>query len=356
VLLFSACVANAADSSFIDQLQKVDVVGSTVPANGDLNPYGIARVPKSVGKLNEGNFLISNFNNSANHQGTGTTIVQISPQGAISLFAQIDAKSLPGSCPGGVGLTTALVVLRSGFVIVGSLPTSDGTSATMKAGCLLVLNSDGNVVRTISGGPINGPWDMTALDGGNLALLFVTNVLNGTVENSPNQVNQGTVVRLLLSTAPNQKPAVLLSTIVASGLAQKTDPTALVIGPTGVAFDPQHNVLYVADSVNNRIAAVQNAATRLTSANTGITVSQNGFLNDPLGMAFAPNGNIVTANGNDGNLVETTPTGTQVAKKLVDNTSSPPALPGAGTLFGIAVNNQSVYFVNDGSNTLNLLH
>src|ERR1035441_130719 len=76
------------------------VIASTVPANGDVNPYGIAIVPVSVVDLTAGNILISNFNNSSNLQGTGTTIVQITPRGTQSLFAQIDAATLPGACPG----------------------------------------------------------------------------------------------------------------------------------------------------------------------------------------------------------------------------------------------------------------
>jgi hypothetical protein len=104
---------------------------STVPKNGDVNPYGVAVVPHSAGELRDGNVLVSNFNNAQNLQGTGTTIVQVSPgDGSVKLFAQINANQLPGPCPGGVGLTTALVVLRAGWVIVGSLPTTDGTSAT----------------------------------------------------------------------------------------------------------------------------------------------------------------------------------------------------------------------------------
>src|SRR5271169_6218045 len=118
----------------------ISVVASTVPADGDINPYGIARVPRNSGSLVKGNILISNFNNSTNLQGTGTTIVQIAPDGSSSLFAQIDPSTLPGPCPGGLGLTTALAVLSKGWVIVGSLPTTDGTAATAQAGCLLVLD------------------------------------------------------------------------------------------------------------------------------------------------------------------------------------------------------------------------
>jgi len=73
---------------------------------------------------------------------------------------------------------------------------------------------------------------------------------------------------------------------------------------------------------------------------------------------MAPNGDILTTNGGDGNLVETTPAGTQVAVKTLDSTPAPPGLPGNGTLFGLAVTPgaDGVYFVDDGSNTLNLLH
>jgi len=181
-------------------------------------------VPVSTGKLMQGHILISNFNNSANLQGTGRTIVDIAPDGAFQLFAQIDPNSLPGSCPGGVGLTTALVVLRTGWVIVGSLPTADGTAATAQAGCLLVLNSQGQVVETFSGGPINGPWDMTALDGGSVVELFFTNVLNGTVAANGKVVHRGTVARFLLSVSSSQMPSLLLSTVIGSGFPTRTEP------------------------------------------------------------------------------------------------------------------------------------
>ena len=165
-----------------------------MPHNGDINPYGMAVVPRTWGLKRS--ILVSNFNNSANLQGTGTTIVEIAPNGRFTTFANIDASRLPGPCPGGVGLTTALVALKSGFVIVGSLPTTDGASATAQAGCLIVLNSRGHVVETFADNQINGPWDMTALDQGESALLFVTNVLNGTVAGGGKVVNGGTVLRI----------------------------------------------------------------------------------------------------------------------------------------------------------------
>jgi hypothetical protein len=114
-------MSGTAIAQYIGPLNTVTSVASTVPANGDVNPYGLVRVDHSVGKLVRGNLLVSNFNNGSNLQGTGTTVVQITPEGAVSQFAQINADSLPGACPGGVGLSTALEVLFKGWVIVGSL-------------------------------------------------------------------------------------------------------------------------------------------------------------------------------------------------------------------------------------------
>jgi hypothetical protein len=335
-------------------------IATTVPGNGDVNPYGIVSVPESIGSLRRGDLLVSNFNNSDNKQGTGTTIVQIPARGstasAASVFATIDPNHLPGRCPGGVGLTTALAVTSSGFVIVGSLPTSDGTAATAQAGCLLVLNSRGQVVETIAGGPINGPWDMTAVDHGLFTTLYVTNVLNGTVAATTNfgqtgpAVPHGTVVRIELLTLPGIRPIVLDEHVIATGFDEETDPAALVIGPTGAALG-RDGTLYVADTVNSRIAAIPDAAFReFPAQNGGFTVSSGDELNGPLGMTLAPNGDILTANAGDGNIVETTPFGAQtdISADVTD---------GAGALFGLTVppGVDGIYFVDDGTNTLNLL-
>jgi hypothetical protein len=240
-------------------------------------------------------------------------------------------------------------------VIVGSLPTTNGSPTTAKAGCLIVLNSQGTAVETFSGDGINGPWDMTVADNGNQATLFVTNVLKGAVAANGKVVHTGTVLRIVLN-VPNQGngiPSIQSKTVIGSGFPTQTNPTATVIGPTGVGLG-RDGTLYVADTVNNRIAAIPNALTRTTSASTGRTVTKNGALSGPLGLTIAPNGDIVTVNGGNGFMVETTPEGTQVAKKLVATQGTP---PGAGCLFGVAIrDNNGVYFVNDCTNTLDLLH
>jgi hypothetical protein len=353
----SAGPAQAADSPpFVASFNNVQTLASTVPKNGDVNPYGIAVVPASTGRLVAGDVLVSNFNNHRNLQGTGTTIVELSPSGSVTLFADLAANKLPGSCPGGLGLTTALVALQSGWVIVGSLPTKNGATASMQAGCLIVIDSSGQAVETISGGPINGPWDMTAADSDTTPTLFVANVLNGTVAASPSTVSGGTVVRIGLSIAQGTLPSVTSETTIGIGLSERTDPAALVVGPTGLGLGSD-GTLYVADSAANRVAAIPDAMTRPAPI-VPTTVTSGGAINDPLGLAMAPHGDILTTNGGDGNLVETTPAGQQVAIKMLDTSPAPPGPNGNGTLFGLAVvpDQSGVYFVDDGTNTLNLLH
>lgn len=353
-LLASAAPAAATGTTFLGPLHTTTNLASTVPGNGDVNPYGVAVVPRSAGRLHQGSVLVSNFNAASNLQGTGTTLVQISPSGRRTLFAKVSARHLPARCPGGIGLTTALSVLPSGWVIVGSLPTKDGTAMTAKAGCLLVLDGSGTVREIISNRLINGPWDMTAVTHGARTLLFVTNVLNGTVAANGATVHRGTVVRIALRVPPGQLPEASRPVVIGSGFAEHTDPAALVVGPTGVAFDGERNTLYVADTAANRITAIPDAEGRMTSAGTGRTVTRGGKLRSPLGLVLAPDGHVISANAGNGRVVETTPAGMQVASRVLDSTGTP---PGAGTLFGLAVApHRNLYFVDDGSNTLDLLH
>jgi hypothetical protein len=341
-------------SSYIGHFHKLRTIASTIPHNGDLNPYGMFVIRHSTGRLHAGDVLISNFNAKSNFQGTGSTIVEISPSGHRTLFAHIKASALPGKCPGGVGLSTALEVLRGGWVIVGSTPSKDGMAATAKAGCLIMLNRNGQVVKTFSGHGINGPWDSTMAQSGNVADLFVTNVLNGTVAAKGAVVHKGTVLRLTFLLHEHGMPQLVARATIGSGFAEQTSATAFVLGPTGVGLG-RHDTLYVADTQSNTITAIPHALVRPGSAGTGTVVTSGGMLNAPLGLAIAPNGHILTVNGLDGLLVETTPAGAQIAHFLLDNTSSP---PGNGALFELAIKpgHGGVYYVDDAANTLRLLH
>jgi hypothetical protein len=353
-MMTPASAAAHSPTPFIGQFHRITNIGSTVPANGDVNPYGIVVVQKSQGKLRRGNILISNFNNQANLQGTGTTLVEISPGGRLTQFARITRAKLTGRCPGGIGLTTALAVLPGGWVVVGSTPSKNGSVTTAKAGCLIVLDSQGTVRETISGHGINGPWDMTALSAGGFSDLFVTNVLNGNVAGTTAVVRKGTVLRLRLRVFANRPPQLRAVTRIGSGFFQQANASAFVLGPTGVGLG-RGGTLYVADTGENRITAIPRAVTRMTSAGTGAVVTSGRFLNAPLGLAIAPNGNVLTVNGGNGRIVETTPDGAQVAHRFLDTSGSP---PGSGALFGLAVamHGNGVWFVDDAANTLRLFH
>jgi len=351
----SAAAARAAHTSaagFLSSLHTISTIGSTVPANGDVNPYGLAAVPTSVGSLTAGDYLVSNFNAKSNNQGTGTTIVELSPGGKLSLFATINAKKLPGACPGGVGLTTALSILPGGYVVVGSLPTTNGMSATAQYGCLIVLDSHGQPVQTIAGNNIQGPWDMTSVTQGSTTTLFVSNVLNGGADDGVVTINNSTVLRIRLNTSPGHAPKVQSEQVVANKIPWRDDKTALAIGPTGVAL-AKSGTLYVADTLESRIIAIPNALTRSTAlADNNITLTSGGHLKQPLGLVLAPNGDILTTNAGDGNIVETTPAGQQIATAAGD------AKSGAGSLFGLAIapGGTGLVYVDDGLNTLRLLH
>jgi len=300
------------------------VSASTMPANGDVNPYGVAFVPANVargGTLVGGDVLVSNFNDSGNQQGTGTTIVQISPTGQQSTFFHGSA---------GLGLTTALGVLKRGFVLVGNVPTTDGTAATISGGSLLVLDRSGNQVLSIADPKLlDGPWDLTLVDQGSHAVVFVSNVLSGTV------------TRLSLSVPSHGTHVKVQSmTQIASGYLTRTDPAALVVGPTGLAFDHRHNLLYVASTGDNEVFSIKGALGTHKDNGKGTLVYQDAaHLRGPLGLVLAPNGDLIASNGDAVNadatqpseLVEFSPaTGQFVAQRSVDST-------GEGGAFGIAI-------------------
>jgi hypothetical protein len=197
------------------------------------------------------------------------------------------------------------------------------------------------VIERITAADINGPWDMTAVDHGSRAVLFVTNVLNGTVAAGGHPVKGGTVVRIGLRLHGAKAPTVTSNQVIADGFTEHTDPNALVVGPTGVGFG-HAGVLYVADSANDRIAAIPRALTRTTAlGGGGRTVASGKPLNDPLGLAIAPGGDILSMNGGDGKIVESTPSGKTTSRTLMAN--------GAGDLFGLALapGARGLYYVND---------
>jgi hypothetical protein len=306
------------DGAFIPRT----INSSTIPANGDVNPYGVAFVPDgfaSGGTITAGDVLVSNFNNSANQQGTGTTIIQLHPDGPLAppgTAMTFFSSSKPG-------LSTALGVLRAGFVIVGNVPTIDGTSATVGAGALQLVDKHGRWLATWSDPELlDGPWDLAVDDHGTWARIFVANVLNGSV------------TRLMLSISA--KAVTVQSRVrIAAGYSHRPDAAALELGPTGLAYDANRDRLFVASTADNAIFAVDNAGNRASSAGRGQLAFAGSQLRGPLALRFAPNGDLLTANGDAVNadvlhpseIVEFTTHGQFVREYNVD--------PSQGGAFGL---------------------
>jgi hypothetical protein len=295
--------------AFIPQL----INSSTIPANGDLNPYGVAFVPAGFpvgGLLTPGDVLVSNFNDAGNLQGTGTTLIALDPRGtpappstAVTFF------SSPLT-----GLSTALGVLQAGLIIVGNVPTTDGTINTIGQGALQIIDAGGQLLQTLSDARfLDSPWDLALDDQGGSAHLFVSNVLSGTV------------VRLDVLVGAHGL-SLTHEVVLANGYAHAPNAAALVVGPTGLAFDAGSDTLYVASTADNAIYSIADAQRLTAPVNKGTLVFADPHLRGPLALRFAPNGDLLTANGDAVNadpvypseIVEFTRSGRFVSEYDVD--------------------------------------
>jgi hypothetical protein len=269
------------------------ILSSTIPANGDLNPYGLVFVPDGFapgGAIAPGDVLVSNFNDFNNLQGRGTTIIKLTPNSAVAGAVPVGQSGNATTFFAGqqFGLTLALGVLRRGFVIVGNVPTVDGTSATVADGALQVADKTGKFVATLTDHTFfDSPWGLAVNDLGDTAQIFVANVLSGNVS------------RLDVTVGGPTGIVIKHKTVIATGYSHRTDPAALVVGPAGLLFDPFADVLYVASTADdNAIFAVSNAGKATFPVNRGMMVfADKNVLRGPVGLTFTPAGNLVTVNG-----------------------------------------------------------
>ena len=356
-----AGMAHAAPKGYLETIHRHVTLTSSVTDNGDLNPYAIVVAPVSMGKIQKDDVLVDNFNNISNLQGTGTTIVLYRPSTRQTiLFAKLPQAM--SQCPGGVGLTTSMAMLKTGWVIVGSTPSKDGTTATKGDGCLIVFSPDGEPVEVWSGAHIIDPWgNMAVKDDGATATLFISmagegipppNVLDPKTK-LPVVVKKASVLRIKLNVPEGKPPVIADETVVGDGFSQRADRDNFLLGPTGEALGPD-GVLYVTDGLDNVITAIPDALTRSDSAGVGREVSKDGLLAWPLALAWTPEGHLLACNGKDGRVVEIDPAaGKQIYAQWIDNDQAQ-SPPGNGDLFGIAMlpDNSGFYYVEDDVNTL----
>jgi hypothetical protein len=351
----------ASPQGLLETLHRHITLTSTIPDNADLNPYAVVVAPASVGQIEKDDVLVDNFNNVSNLQGTGGTIVIYRPATKKTiLFAKLSQHL--AECPGGVGLTAAMTMLKSGWVIVGSAPSTDGTTRTKGDGCLLVLDAEGKLAASWSGPNINAPWgNIATIDNGQTASLFVSMAgfdvpgpgVKDTATGYPVTVNKATVLRLDLTIPDGKPPVIAKQTVVADGFGQRADLDAFLVGPTGLALAAD-GTLYVSNALENSIVAIVDAASRTDSAGTGRLVTKDGLLQRPLALAMTPEGHLLACNAKNGQVVEIDPlAGKQLYAQWIDaNQAQSP--PGNGDLFGIAMkpDGNGFYYVEDDMNTL----
>ena len=365
IALLCFCTVSAAQADqphgFLETVHRHTTLTSTVTDNGDLNPYAVIVAPVTAGRVQKDDVLVDNFNNISNLQGTGTTIVGYRPATKETyLFAKLP-QTVPG-CPGGVGLSTAMTMLKTGWVIVGSTPSRDGTTATKGDGCLLVLDPKGKLSAVWAGPAINDPWgDMAVLDRGGTATLFISMAgfnLPGpdVIDHAtglPVKRHDATVLRLEVSIPDGKPPMLTGQTVIGRGFSARADRDNFLLGPTGLALAPD-NTLYVTDGLDNLITAIPDSTARQDSAGTGRVVTQDGLLAWPLAMTWSPEGHLLVCNGKDGRLVEVDPVaGHQIYAQWINNDQAQ-SPPGNGDLFGIAMmpDAHGFYYVMDDVNAL----
>ena len=127
-------------------------------------------------------------------------------------------------------------------------------------------------------------------------------------------------------------------TVIASGYQHACDAVTFVDSPTGLVYDADKDVLYVASSADNAVYAVYDAGDRRHDGGVGKLIYQDAqHLHGALGMAMAPNGHLLVTNNDSINsdpnqpseLVEFTVEGEFVKEISLD--------PTPGGSFGLAV-------------------
>lgn len=321
--------------SMLAALTTETTIGSAVdPVTGGQNPYGLDISPVTSGGINQGDLVVCDFNDRANVQGTGNSIIALSP--------------VPGSSPRHI---------FSGPKLRGcteNVQTSGGEiwATAFTAPDILELSGAGSVLATIEGYP--GPFGITvAQDGG----------ARGTSVFYESDARSGDVIRLVVTTAGYTQAQVIATGFAVNGGAPGTE-----LGPGGLQYERSADRLWVVDGANNTIVAINNVSSVPAH---GITVASNGLtfggayakradlvywgmpLNGPISSALMPNGNIVVGNTTNVNgfnlMIEVTLLGHVVDIRNVDKGP-------AGAIFGmVATPSGEIYFNDDNSNSVVLL-
>ena len=334
-------------------------IASTVAPNGDNNPYGVAVVPKTMGKLTAGNLLVVDFNDAAGTSAGGTTVLQIDPQtGRTSVFFQ----GAPVAGPVGVAINP----VNDGVWIGDYGSSQNGTAANdlliSPAGALMA-----DFTNSTTSGQANftGVWGQGVSDSGGVSFYW-GNAGNATTGSGggdvwrltpdPGAISSGTPQNPTCSNGQSGQPVCSTYAQIATGQAETPagGNASTAAGPQGLAFDQATGILYETNDASNVLYAIPAAATS-SGPHAATVVYQGPALDTPENVVVDPsNGNLLVANAGNNTLVEITPAGQVVASRQLA-----PGQP-AGALFGLAVGSDAsgapvIYYDNDNTNTVHAL-
>ncbi len=333
----SSRIAPIKESSVLKTLKKQVVIGSTIdPELKQLNPYGLSVAPTTAGHIKKGDLVVCNFNDMGNVQGTGVTIVALHPK--------------PGSNP-------TLVAARNTLLGCDALalgPADDIWAAAFSANDNPVFSPSGKEETNIKGKPFDRPFGQ-----------IFAQPTSGNQAFYESNAGDGAIVRINLGSK-------FTYDVIAKGFAVNHGKPGGIFGPSGLAYDPNGDILYIVDGTNNTVVAFSNVS---TIPSGGIKVGKDGKtfsgprasdvrlifagkpLNGPISSALLANGNLVV--GNTGNasgqniMVELSPSGRVMDVRNVDRGAS-------GALFGMVATGTSaadtkLYFNDDNHNNLQVL-
>lgn len=321
--------------SVLKRLDDQRTIGSTIPSNGDQNPYGLDVAKSDAGLLETGDLVVCNFNNSANIQGTGTTI--------IALHAH------PGSKPRLIAQNSSL--LGCDALAVG--PTDNPWAAAFAANDNPIFSPSGALLTTLAGGPWHHPFgQIFAQHDGPF----------GSAAFYESNAGDGSIVRINL-------PSFTFD-VIAKGFPINGGAPGSILGPSGLQYESKHDRLYIVDGTNNTVYALRHVSTIPAG---GITVTGTSFsgpfrqrarvvfsgppLNGPISSALLANGHLVLGNTLDANgknlMVEVTSHGRLLFVRNVDTGA-------AGSIFGMVATGRDaddtkLYFNDDNMNTVQVL-
>ena len=321
-------------------------VASVIAPNGDRDPFGIAIVPLTMGKLTAGNLLVAEFGNKNGTAGAGTTILQVNPAtGKTSVFFH----GGPVAGPVGVAINPA----NDGVWVGDYGAAANGTAAND-----LLIAPNGKVkavytdVTTHGAASFVGVWGQgVSASAGKISFYY------GEAGNASTGTGGGDVVRLTPHPKGpvNGQPVNATYAQIATGQGQ-TPPggnAATAAGPQGYAFAAD-GILYETNDADNTLYAIPHAATAQSPVATRI-VYRGHALQSPENVVIDPrNGDLLVVNANDNRLVVITPGGKLVASR--DLAANQPA----GALFGLAIGTNAagdlvLYYTNSNTSTLHEL-